>query len=413
VRLPSTLEIIVVGLTNIQNLQDLQNGKVSRMPDSAPPRWNVEAPSANAICTINYSLTQLYSIYVIPIDVLSRNATSNKSTHVKSRKLRHKSIPELIEGKLPNSSCDFTHAIQFWAESRSIEHPIDHLIIQFRTTTKLLEHTSAITSIGNDFPADFQAKRTVMSVRDVEGALVEELVMCKVHKGMTFQPGKHLSPSQNSEVYWKKFGAILRMRLHQISCYGMTNTSESSKSLREIPSKVIRTLFPPNVAAYTQTKLKLNPFQKKVHLEFDLLPGVKEFTLLHDLVLGIYGLSILRPDLQHGLLKDIRGLLTGLAVSRNYIIPQFSSAGANGNRETKAGHLNHRGFPSQSSPPKTDKVPLLGQVDLATLAEQDKSCDSIIEDVEPISSVASFLYKGQHYSVAKYFDKGECLISAF
>lgn len=199
----------MVGLTNIQNLQDLQNSKVSRMPDSAPPRWNVEAPSANAICTIDYFLPQVYSFYVIPIDVQSHNTTSNKSTHVKSRKLRHKAIHELIEGKLPRSSSEFTYAIQSWVESKSTEHPIDHFIIQFRTNTKLLELTRAITSIGNDFPAEFPAKRTVMSVRDLEGALVEGPVMCKVHRGMTFQPEKQLSPGQNSEDYRKKFGALM------------------------------------------------------------------------------------------------------------------------------------------------------------------------------------------------------------
>jgi hypothetical protein len=142
------------------------------------------------------------------------------------------------------------------------------------------------------------------------------------------------------------------------------------------------------VDVLAQTRFKLDSVREKVHLEIGLVPGVRESTLLHEVVLSIFGRAVLRPDIQQSLLKAMRGTLIGLEVSRSSDLPNASPANTDVDHSTKSDSLHQSGFPGAPSPKRTRKVSSSAQTDIFRRAR--KHLEAVISSYRICKCQASY-----------------------
>jgi hypothetical protein len=76
------------------------------------------------------------------------------------------------------------------------------------------------------------------------------------------------------------------------------------------------------VEVLIRTRAKLDPNQRKLHLELDLVPGVKRSVSLTEVVLGVFGRALLGQGIHHHM-STIRRMLIGYRVLRDYQVPKL------------------------------------------------------------------------------------------
>jgi hypothetical protein len=169
------------------------------------------------------------------------------------------------------------------------------------------------------------------------------------------------------------------------------------------------------VAILLQTEFKLDPVLRMLHMELNLVPGIPASTRLSDLVLSVFGRSLVGPGI-HQHLKVIRGMLISLEVSRNYKLltsptePTIPAESAQDNFEVRAEHLQSGGHPNNPSPRSsrlydTDS-PSVPEAQTNLRVEADEACDFVVRDVQLARDVPRFIHASQYYSVARYFQEG-------
>jgi hypothetical protein len=166
------------------------------------------------------------------------------------------------------------------------------------------------------------------------------------------------------------------------------------------------------VSILMRIRPKLDPVQEKLRMELDLVPGIKAFTPLSELVLNVFIRTIRGAPGMHHHFKEIRGMLTGLEVSRNYKLPQSRSKTSVDNGELRAEDLSAGPFPIGASPSKYGKPSTPSSIRTSLSILDEDECDFIIRDVQLPGDVPWFIYKDQrHYSVTKYFKDSKYICS--
>ena len=163
----------------------------------------------------------------------------------------------------------------------------------------------------------------------------------------------------------------------------IVDQSRSSKEQTTTRAALLKTLL--------RTTLKLDPDQRKLRAEIDLVPGVKGGTALS--ALAIRSLGPVPPNLSNDcFLRNLKTLLVGLTVIRTYRpvsdpIPEKSI------QITGTAHTHG---PMASSPKSnfTDAMP-------------SSFPESIIVDLKPASRVPNLWKNNQRYTVLRYLLESE------
>ena len=427
-------------------------------PDNDPSisiPWNVQPPSPSAICRIDYPITETPEIFVIPIKILSGGRKPPTAKPVNSQRLRKVAISEYV--KKAFKQYEHRYAVQFRAEAAIVdeaglqEAPVDHLLL-LKLPSETRDQMSAKIQEQRKGRVRIQTKKVVV---ETNGTRSNEEIKCIIDAEALVLDGLDHNTAAD---YWKKLDILLQAFVRNTTFEKATTTKSkgilipisSSKTFSRYPGPGDVTETPPvtstesapavaNIASiksashiqdaikvdgFLRTLVKLDPNLKKLHLELDLVPGVKANTSLADIVTSVFGRAIQGPSVHHHL-PTIRAMLIGLEVDRNYTPP--AANGLEDTGEVQSSNLNNNAFP-QSSPRsgsgassrKASKP--LGELNSSDVnmkrsptamtantghVQHDdaaRSCRYVVSDIQLAGDVPDFVWKdGKRYSVAKYF----------
>lgn len=406
---------------------------------------------------ISYPLFNLPSIVVVPVEISSGDVSAASCQHVRSQKLRKEAICPFIATHL--SSIKPSFAIQPWAESspsgkRSV--PIDRLLLP------VLEErsASAYQAMVDAFVQKDAPLITVKYLRNASGSPSTEALHCTIRKSRVLS-----SDMESRREYWEMLSTVVQQLLRSIKMADVTcsknhgfllraNTvhqahlSNTRNPLWELqpaivagrsvttknPVKQIKGKIPTTTPAIMESlelptvkdagkidillrlKPKLDPAQHVLHFELDLVPGVEKIRSLSEVILSTFGHATMGSGM-HQHLPAIRGILIGLTVSRNYILPQqkVSDPGKPAHLPERAKDLRRQAssgslFASaKGNRPKMKTSPVLVKSTL-DIQQPDKAPVApsrgvfIVQDVQLTGDVPSFLHKnGKRFTVGEYF----------
>ncbi|KAF1831649.1 hypothetical protein BDW02DRAFT_606010 [Decorospora gaudefroyi] len=380
--------------------------------------WTVQPPSKTAICHVDYKLGASANLCVIPIKITNKPTGNEPVTYFKSRRLRHNAIAEY----LTIHELDHCVSVRLWAHKIVTDNnnadedisPIDHLI--------LFEADRArIRALTKDKTTDYVLKKTFATSKTSDGKSNALPLACSLDLGKQ----SILISNTNSTEYWKtleilmrklivsgtlpksKSGAIFRTKAGEL----LQDAPKPSKTSGPCTAMKSRITGKENsrVNVLFRTTAKLDPPQRKLRVEIDLVPGVKGDINLSELMLSVFGRSIV--DLgNHNHLKEAKSLFIGLNVSRTY--ERLSN-----NPTTKAALTGsaHSIGNSALSPPSQKVITTVIVVSQTnqkeTNSKKNKSSsdlpgafpDSTVVDLKPAGEVSGFMNNDKKCSVAKYF----------
>jgi hypothetical protein len=177
-----------------------------------------------------------------------------------------------------------------------------------------------------------------------------------------------------------------------------------------------------------RVKFKLDPCQRLLHFELDLVPGVQKGLKVSQAVLSIFGCALLGPGLLRHM-PAVRSVLIGLVVSRISKEPGQERVMASQNAQLTAGmkraaqgklDLNLGGL--RGSPPSTTTSQSKGKgkgrstLTIDSTHSPDILIDNseiVIQDIRLARDVPHFEKGGAPFSVSRYFKDSEFMTSCF
>ena len=392
---------------------DLSRNDVRLVP------WSVQPPSKTAIFHVDYHIGDTAVLCVLPVKASTRGKADGSFVHVTSRKLRRDAITEYLKMQMLSKTIAI-HLAQKTIQSREtgIEDaiPIDQLVF-FESDKSYLQ------GLSDGVKTSFKLKTTVTTVKTSEDKKSGVPIYCS----LDFNGLKELSATGPDNVeYWKKLQILLR-KVTETSISNSTDKTtrfclgtgsllrEASKttdsSTTKFNDKKVTLREASKVNVLFRTMLKLDPNDRKIHVETDLVPGVKGGTLLSELMISVFGLAMVDQD-NEKLLAKAKAMIIGLRVIRTY----SRMSEATSRTKAAATGLSHENGPISNSPDSksralTDittstKSAAAGtnkQISRKTTEEYfDDFPASTIVDVKRASEIPDFWKDGVRYSTVKY-----------
>ncbi|KAG9188949.1 hypothetical protein G6011_05817 [Alternaria panax] len=365
---------------------------------------------------------------------------------VNSQRLRKAAIEEYVKKLFPDHWNRY--AVEFWVEANGAgpeRFPVDHLLL-----LKLPNETRDQFSVEIE---EKRGRRVPLSIEkvviNVDGTRETKKVHC-IHK---LSKVLHLDTPdpETASDYWRKLNIVLQAFIRDARLEKAHTTKNKgvllpisplgfSPSSTVIAPIVVTKSLPAGtntasihsaghiqdatkVEIFLRTLAKLDPNQRKLHLELDLVPGVNENTSLADIVTSVFGRAIQGQDIHHHL-PSIRAILTGLEVRRAYtpstiglddrssevqpenlvsgLIPQSSLRARNKAISRKPKQI--LGVLSSSQLNTKTAYGLMDPSSSQASSQNGPQLYENIQDIQLARDVPDFIWKdGKRYSVAKYF----------
>ncbi|KAF7445318.1 hypothetical protein A1F99_103040 [Pyrenophora tritici-repentis] len=270
---------------------------------------------------------------------------------------------------------------------------------------------------------------SITTIRKANGEKSDKPIYCSLNAAAL----KELTATNaDTTEYWQKLQVILR-KSTQTASFGLTDKTAqfctrtgsllSDASSKSIDSKSAikevathpdgkATLREAPILNYLfRTTLKLDPNDRKMRAETDLVAGMRGGTNLSALVLSTFGFTIVDSS-NPNVLDKTKAMLVGLSVTRTY------GRQTNSTQDPKvaANGMSHENGSISTSPPAKTRV--LSDITRATnnaaarlfglgfgnTTQQNPNCfsASIVIDLKRSSEVPDFWKGNVRYSVAKY-----------
>lgn len=387
----------------------------SEQLDNRRVPWHIQPPSKNAICHVDYRLGDAAVLCVIPILVGIKGGANDKLFSVPSRKLRREAITEFLTRHALSKNIAFHLAqkiIEGGDNSEEKTYPMDQLIL-FESDKSNLSKLSGGTH---------KLETTFMTVKGVNDR-IHESIYCSID----FDRLQEMTATDpKTTEYWRKLQILLR-KFTQTATSSPTDKAtvfctRTGSLLREAPKLTSSTIKSkdsknapgeaPKFNTLFRTTLKLDPNDRKIRVETDIVPGVKGGTNLADLILGVFGFAIVDPG-NPILLAKAKAMLVGLNVIRTYsrqTEPTSTTKAAATGLSHESGTISKS--PESKARPLADNTTSTNNTVTGTpkrstgKAAKKNSKDfpaSIIIDLKQAGEVPDFWKDNVRYAVAKYF----------
>jgi hypothetical protein len=395
---------------------------------------STEPPSTTAICRTSYSFERLPKIHAIPIKVTSiftpAEGVEDEFCPIYSSKLRKLAIDSLIKQEIPGLRKKFALKLAEDGFSTAAERGLTDYILVLNmdmdqpTESKLHAlatqgriHVPAISkqfrnkktdeavycdlgaeelvSVGTDTPPKKYWKMLKLLIREVTVRSIPSngfLSDCKeiLFKGLADDPESPVKADFTTKTSvssdWLAFSSM---------------KSEDALLIKE--ASIFKVLFRSNV--------KIDPANKALHVEFDLVPGLENGIHLSDLVLRILGPGVLTKSGDTNL-STIRSMLLGLHVERDHGVPDRSAtimrAAATG-QDHSTGDLSHGSPRAGADAPTQDAESSGSSMDTEYSARKNHF---VIRNIKLPGEVLDFRIGREKFSVHKYFHTSELFQSA-
>ncbi|KAE8831403.1 hypothetical protein PTNB73_09056 [Pyrenophora teres f. teres] len=325
--------------------------------DNRPVPWDVQPPSKTAICHVDYRLGDSAALCVVPIQVSIKDEATDNPIPVTSRKLRCEAITELLNRLAPgkNIAHHLSHTtIKAGGKGEEKASPIEQLILFGSDKTDLLKALRGT----------YELNTTVMTIRKANGEMSAKPIYCNlISDGL-----KELAATDvDSTEYWRKLQIILRKstqmatssltnktagfctRTGSLLSYASNKSNDSKNALKEPSTKSddeVTLREAPILNVLFRTTLKLDPNDRKIRAETDIVSGVRGGTNLSALILSTFGFAIVDSS-NSSVLAKAKAMLVGLSVTRTYGRQSEPTPGP----KAAATGMSHENGPISNSPP--------------------------------------------------------------
>ena len=405
--------------------------------NSVPVPWQVEPPSSNSACRITYLFKTRLTIYVLPITVTSGPTRQP----ILSQRLRREAILDFTKKHLKSFENKF--AIQF--RVRDDKNSEDKKLLVDRLLLSPEEQSvTDLKELIDKLPKYEKQVSTVKLIKDDNGKLEEQRIYCRLGSVQSVTGGdnywkmldvlvkRFIKATNFANVIQTGAGEMLLDATPPSQSHARVTSTTEVKSPPNTPTKGVQPTKPitpkattgksatssaptsgpskitikdaPKVSGLFRIKPKLDPNQEKLHFELDMVPGIDKGLLLSELILSVFGRALSGSGIHHHL-ADIRGMLTGIVVSKAYQSP-IAKGPDDADGQVTGSNLSDSNFattsPAQAGAPASRPSRPAGAL----------SDEYTIQDVQLARNVPSFLHtNGKHYSVFKYFKESKSTIS--
>jgi len=329
------------------------------MAESTPTTvWMVKPPSKTVLFTAEYPLVHTPEIYVLEVEVTSGPTRFSKPQEfVESQRLRRAAIEDWA--RLWLSEFTTTFGIKFRFGTPTGGNPIDHIALLLPPTLDVSTGSSFATFVkrATAKPLGFMVYEVDKTVRNDIGELEGHEITCAVKSSYTLTANKkseHYTIELESE-YWKKLDLILRQQVTKTNLLEGTrnrsgeilleavlepppsdpaSTTSSSPTTAEFSSTVTTSPPPTSLTSMTRDptlggskeisvlvrakgRLELRGTTRAFKFELDLVPGIRKGKNVAQVVDNVY---------EHSFTDEIRAMLVGLEVIKNYHLPDAQEA---------------------------------------------------------------------------------------
>ena len=390
---------------------------------------SVEPPSNTALCRVSYFFKKLPSIHVVPVKVTSlvNPEVDPASDHrpIVSKRLRRHAIESFVKQELPELENIYSLRLAETGFSKAAKNGLtDHILVLDIDMEETTEMSLRRLRDQNDILLPTIMKR----VRNKETA---EAVYCNVQAREVFD----VKTEAPTDKYWKMLKLLIRdVTVRSVppngslsnckeilfdnraedpaspnkpefrsetsvsSDWSAFSTLKSQDAVVIKEAKILKVLF--------RSKVKVDPVQGALHLEFDLVPGSGDGIRLSELVLCVLGPRVLTGPEQIDL-PTLRSMLVGLHVARNHDALDVTTSGTESTTTgTATGQDLSTGNLSRASPRNSTIAPSQGagasQSSIGTNDTANKH-SVVIQNIRLSGDVPDFQIGKETFSVHKYF----------